>query len=103
MEFFIGFFIGVGIGLFIFHRIIALRVKNIIQKVDEAYEKKEQENIVPIKFERINKQWYVYNREDDMFLTQGDTYDDIIEDLKKRYPDITFTCSKSALKEIQNI
>ena len=57
---------------------------------------------VSIKFEKMNGLIYVYNCKTDHFITQGKTYEEIADNLEKRFPDTMFLAAPGALKQVKN-
>jgi len=105
MDFFIGILIGVISGWWLYRTLLRNKIEQIYNQMDEMEQLPipQDPKKVSVKFERINGLWYVYQKDNDMFLTQGKTYDDIIADLEKRYPDIIFMVSPTTLKKVKNI
>lgn len=65
-------------------------------KVEES----EQEDLTHIVIEKHNDVFYVYERENNTFMAQGSTREELEENLKKRYPDQRFACPEKILREV---
>ena len=105
MEGALSFLFGVVCGWFLFRHLLFKKVEqmhtHMMAEYEEAYAPKEPEKI-SVKFEKHNGNIYVYNRENDNFITQGKTYKEIVDDLSDRFPEITFTATPGALKYVKD-
>jgi len=104
MEFMLGLLLGMASGWFLFRTLLMMKVEKFYDDLEKHQDQKKTVDYrISVKFEKYNDQWYAYNKENDMYLTQGKTYEDIVNNLDKIYPDITFMVSPAALKKIKNI
>lgn len=91
-------------GWFTFRHFLNKKVNEIYDIMDDELKRsndKAPPKRVSIKFEKYNGSIYVYNRENDNFLTQGKTYQEIVKNLEEQFPEITFLATPGALKQIQ--
>jgi len=102
---FLIFVFGFLAGWFTFRHLLNKKVNEIHEMMEKNLEEsnvKMEPKKVSLKFEKINNVIYVYNRKTEHFITQGNTYQEIIEDLEARFPDTIFLATPGALEKIQN-
>jgi hypothetical protein len=66
----------------------------------DQVKKKVLENLIHVIIEAENEMYYVYNMDDNTFMAQGKTQEELEENLYKRYPGNRFVASPSNLKEV---
>jgi hypothetical protein len=89
--------------MFGFVRGYSKRQREAIEKLNsfvESIEKEEIENIIPVRIERQNDIFFVYNEEDSMFLAQGKSLEEIRELLVKRFPGKRIVASQENVKDV---
>lgn len=102
---FLLFSIGFALGWFTFKYLLDKKVDQIHEIMERDLEKsnlKFEPKKVSIKFEKMNGLIYVYNCKTDHFITQGKTYEEIADNLEKRFPDTMFLAAPGALKQVKN-
>ena len=99
MEFIILFVvlvIGLITGWNLRERYAMLVVKDLVSELST----KAKENSIKIKMEKHNDHFYVYNAEDNSFMGQSDTFDNIDKLLSERYPGKKFLMTEENMKEV---
>jgi hypothetical protein len=93
----IGFIIGwVALKLLINHRI-----KQMLESiVNSPLPEKKEAKKVDIDLVKIKDVIYAYSREEQEFLAQGITKEEVVANLKRRFPDTSFMASPKNLKEV---
>jgi len=93
----IGFIIGwVALKLLINHRI-----KQMLESiVNSPLPEKKEAKKVDIDLVKIKDVIYAYSREEQEFLAQGITKEEIVANLKKRFPNTSFMASPKNLREV---
>lgn len=67
------------------------RILGIINKIKQENEKFNEENFpTEILIEERDSRFFVYNKETSLFLGQGDSIDDAMDTVCKRFPNIVF-------------
>ena len=66
----------------------------------DQVKKKVLENLIHVVIEFENEMFYVYNMDDNTFMAQGKTQEELEENLYKRYPGNRFIAAPSNLKEV---
>lgn len=106
MEVMLSFIVGVACGWFLFRHLLYKKVEemhnHMMDEYHQAYQTKKEKENISVTFEKRNGNIYVYNRENDHFITQGKTYKDVVDNLSDRFPEITFTATPGALKKIKD-
>ena len=59
-----------------------------------------KEKLIKITIEKHNDMFYVYDMEDNTFMAQGSTKEQLEESLRTRYPGKTFAADNDNLKEV---
>lgn len=97
----LGICIGFIIGWLALKLLVNYRLRQMLESI--AYsplpEKKEPKKI-DIDLVKIKDVVYAYSREDPQFLAQGSTKEEIVANLKIRFPDTTFMASPKNLREV---
>ncbi|MGA1047745.1 MAG: hypothetical protein ACO3UU_07025 [Minisyncoccia bacterium] len=102
---FLIFAIGFAAGWFTFRHLLNVKVNEIHDFMEKDLEKsnlKFEPKKVSIKFEKINGLIYVYNRKTDHFITKGATYEEVVDNLEKWFPDTVFLATPGSLKQVKN-
>lgn len=74
--------------------------KRIMEELQEGLEEQESDEMIQITIEQHNGVFYVYGREDNQFMGQGNTKEDLEDVLAKRFPGKRFACAEKVLKEV---
>lgn len=105
MNAFLAFLLGAAIGWFALKAIIMLKVKRMLDSI--ANEPTQQlpvmskpVKIVNIDLVRMDHAVLAYDRDSQQFLAQGQTKEEIVDILRKRFPDTSFMASPKNLKEV---
>jgi hypothetical protein len=98
---FLSIVIGFIIGWLALKLLINYRLKEMLDSIANSPipEKKEAKK-VDIDLVKIKDVVYAYSREDPQFLAQGSTKEEIVANLKIRFPDTTFMASPKNLREV---
>lgn len=59
----------------------------------------EDDSVIHITIEKHNNVFYVYDRDTNEFMAQGNTQSEVENNLRKRFPGKTFGCAQSVLTE----
>ena len=59
----------------------------------------EDDSVIHITIEKHNNVFYVYDRDTNEFMAQGNTQSEVETNLRKRFPGKTFGCAESVLTE----
>jgi hypothetical protein len=73
-------------------------IDRFFSEVTEAVDEEVNNTIIPIKIDRHSGVFYVYNKDTEEFLGQGDTRKELELNLAKRFPDQKFAADKESLK-----
>jgi hypothetical protein len=73
-------------------------IDRFFSEVTEAVDEEVNDTIIPIKIDRHSGVFYVYNKDTEEFLGQGDTRKELELNLAKRFPDQKFAADKESLK-----
>ena len=60
----------------------------------------EDDSVIHITIEKHNNVFYVYDRDTNEFMAQGNTQSEVENNLRKRFPGKRFACPESILKEV---
>lgn len=106
MEFLIlivAMFIGALLGWDLRERFATHQIKRFLKEVEEMKAPEEDDSDepkIPITIEKHNNHFYVYNKENNQFMGQAGTREELEEVLMERFPGKKFACSEQTLKEI---
>jgi hypothetical protein len=75
-------------------------VDNFMEKIDSAVTEKVSENTIRIFIERVKDVYYIYNKENNDFMGQGSTREEVEKVLAERFPNKRFMADTSNLKEM---
>ena len=59
----------------------------------------EDDSVIHITIEKHNNVFYVYDRDTNEFMAQGNTQSEVENNLRKRFPGKSFGCAESVLTE----
>ena len=74
------------------------RTKQILQELNNELD--EPSELIQINIEQHNGMFYVYGREDNQFMGQGKSKEELEDALAKRFPGKRFACPEKTLKEV---
>jgi hypothetical protein len=73
-------------------------IDRFFSNLEEDIDEKVNDTIIPIKIDRHSGVFYVYNKETEEFLGQGNSRKELELNLAKRFPDKKFAADKESLK-----
>lgn len=74
------------------------RLDSLMEKFESVVEKELKDSLIPIKIEKHKEAFYVFNKDTDEFMGQGNTRKELEDALAKRYPNKRFAASPENLK-----
>jgi hypothetical protein len=78
----------------------AKRMLGMIAQQFEEQVQQQTENLKHIIIEKHKDTFFVYEKESNTFMAQGNSRDELEEVLKKRFPDTRFACSEKILHDV---
>jgi hypothetical protein len=98
---FLSVLIGFIIGWIALRFLINYRLRMMLDSiVNSPLPEKKEPKKVDIDLVKIKDVIYAYSREDPHFLAQGTTKEEVVANLKIRFPDTTFMASPKNLREV---
>ena len=91
-------FLGAVYGWYARERQAKRTIDRFFSGVTEAVDEEVNDSVIPIKIDRHNGVFFVYNKETEEFMGQGNTRKDLEVNLAKRFPDKKFAADKESLK-----
>jgi len=76
------------------------KLDNFFSKLDAAVEEKVAENMIRISIEKHKDVFYVYNKENNDFMGQASSKQELEKVLAERYPNKRFMADATNLKEV---
>jgi hypothetical protein len=73
---------------------------NQIESFEENSEEDEKADIMHINIEKHDGILFVYSSEDDSFMAQGKTREELEKNLRERYPNVIFGASNANLQKV---
>lgn len=70
----------------------------VFSEIEQGVIAQINDSVIPIKIEKHSNIFYVYNKDTDVFMAQGNTRKELEETLAKRFPDKRFTADKENLE-----
>ncbi len=102
MEYFlIGMIAGIICGWLILRALINHKMKMVLDSIANSPLPKPELKVVDIDLVKIKDRVYAYDRKDQSFLGYASTKDEMIADLRKRFPNTSFMAKTSNLKEVE--
>jgi hypothetical protein len=99
LEFLIGFFAGI-ICLRIYATItMHFLEKRLERKIDDVLTEF-RKNVINSRIEFVNGIYFMYNRDTNEFLGQGNTFEELEKTVKVKYPNKLFNVPSSELQEL---
>lgn len=80
-------------------------IQRIIERLEQQEEQeleKEQASLINIKIEQHGNTYYAYDLDNDTFLSQGTTREELENNLRERFPSKRFAAPEANLKEMFN-
>lgn len=92
-----GFFFG-----WVIREIVAVRrIQGMIEELEDMEDDETGDpGQIKISIEKHDSTFFVYNLEDNTFMAQGSTRNELEDALKARFPGIVFACAEANLKEV---
>ena len=81
----LGVLLGVGISFLMIYLYVRGLINRIITDLDKHIEKA-MDTLMPIRVERVNGIIYCYSKEDNQFICQGTTAQEIRDTIRSRFP-----------------
>ena len=96
---FLFFLVGFIIGWFALRALINRKMRIMLESIASSpiHEKKP---IINLDFFKHNGRIYAHNRDNNEFMGKGNTKQELIDDLQKRFPETSFMANKSNIKEV---
>lgn len=76
-------------------------IDRLISEIEQSIDTQISESIIPITVEKHEGVFYVYNKDTEEFMGQGNTRIELETTLAKRFPDKKFAADKESLKVLQ--
>ena len=95
----LSFIIGLMVGYVLFRVWTLYRMYHMLKSIADTPSPKPEAKTVKLKFTRVKDHVLAHDWDSQMYYSQGQTKQEIIDDLRKRYPAISFTCNPFNLKE----
>ena len=93
-----GFFIGLIAGAVLAVILLSRAIEKILKPTDlekmAAKIDEQRSSKISARVEEVNGVFYVYNADDDSFLVQGSTLNELVEHIDKRIPDATIVITE---------
>ena len=91
-------FMGAVYGWYARERQAKRTIDRFFSEVEETVGEQVNDSVIPIKIERHSGVLYVYNKDTEEFMGQGNTRKELEDVLAKRFPDKKFAADKENLK-----
>jgi hypothetical protein len=91
-------FLGAVYGWYARERHAKRTIDRFFSGVEETIDEQVNDSVIPIKIDRHSGVFYVYNKDTEEFMGQGNTRKDLEFNLAKRFPDKKFAADKESLK-----
>lgn len=92
--------VGVIIGWYARQWYAVMVVTELLQQIENQEAEESHPSSIPIRIEKHEDRFFVYNSESGKFMAQGDTMDMVTENLLNNYPNKVFTISPENAEEI---
>ena len=90
--------LGAVYGWFARERYAIRKLDRLLTEVEETISEEMNDYVIPIIVEKHNNMLFVYNKDTNEFMGQGETRWDLEQNLSKRYPDKKFAAAKEHLR-----
>jgi hypothetical protein len=94
----IAVFMGMVYGWYARERQAKRTIDRFFSEVEETVGEQVNDSVIPIKIEQHSGVFYVYNKDTEEFMGQGNTRRELEVNLAKRFPDKKFAADKENLK-----
>jgi len=85
----------------ILREIVAVhRIKDMIDELEDMDDESDEPAQIRISIEKVDSTFFVYNMDDNSFMAQGNTRNELESALKARFPGVVFACPEANLKEV---
>lgn len=92
------FIVGVSYGWHLREKVAEHKMHKMMETMEHLQE--EEDDRIPVKVERVDEQFMVYDEINGQFMAQGNTWSDIENRLIERFPGKRFRASIENLKEM---
>jgi hypothetical protein len=96
----LGVIIGFISGWIMLRVLINYRMKAMLDSIANSPLPKSETKVIDIDLVKIKDRVYAYDRKDQSFLGHASTKSEMIEDLRKRFPNTSFMAKTNNLKEV---
>jgi len=96
----LGVIIGFASGWIMLRVLINYKLKTMLGSIADSQLPQQETKVVDIDLIRIKDRVYAYDRKDDSFLGYGNTKDEMVEYLRKKYPNTSFMAKPTNVKEV---
>ena len=96
----LGVIIGFVSGWIMLRALINIRMKGMLESIANTPLPVQEIKVVDIDLIRIKDRVYAYDRKDNSFLGYGNTKDEMVEYLRKKYPNTSFMAKPTNVKEV---
>lgn len=85
-----------------------IAIKNIqriierLEQQEEQEQEREEASYINLKIEQHGNTYYAYNLDNDTFMSQGTTREELENNLRERFPGKKFTAAEANLREMFN-
>lgn len=100
MDFLLGLILGFCVGWIALKVVIYFKVKQILDSIDKEPIPKPETKTIKLNFTRTQDRIYAYDSTNDTFMAHGETKQEIIDSLNKRFPQVSFTANVNNMKEV---
>jgi len=97
------FLIGVFVGAVLYRTYLEFRLKLLEKRIEDRIDStlaQLKKSIIDSKIEFSNGVYYLYNRNTNEFIAQGNNFEELEKAAKKKYPDKLFNVPQKELNEI---
>lgn len=99
--FIVAFVLGGRYGWGLRERVAQRVVDKVIKQAEEKQE--ERKDLIQILVEKHHNHLYIYNKENNQFMAQGSTMEELNKALESRFPGKKFACSEEHLAMIKEL
>lgn len=96
----LGVIIGFVSGWIMLRALINIRMRGMLDSIANSPLPQQEPKIVDIDLIKIKGRVYAYDRKDNSFLGYGNTKDEMVEYLRKKYPNTSFMAKPTNVKEV---
>jgi hypothetical protein len=96
----LGVIIGFVSGWLMLRVLINIRMRGMLDSIANSPLPQQEPKVVDIDLIKIKGRVYAYDRKDNSFLGYGNTKDEMVEYLRKKYPNTSFMAKPTNVKEV---